>query len=150
VDLRELAAKCVGEAVRESSFIAGVVLFGSVARGEWSERSDVDLLVLWEGLDASKAPRTVYEAVSRRFPAGVPLTVLEAEYWSFVGARKLTPLLVNVACDGVVLYDRYGKLSDFLLRIKRGLERAGVVRKRRGRFYYWVLPKPGAKLVLEP
>jgi hypothetical protein len=55
-----------------------------------------------------------------------------------------------VACDGVVLYDRYGKLSDFLLRIKRGLERVGVVRKRQRRFYYWVLPKPGAKLVLEP
>ena len=76
--------------------------------------------------------------------------MLEAEYWSFVGARKLTPLLVNVACDGVVLYDRYGKLSDFLLRIKRGLERVGGVRKRQRRFYYWMLPKPGAKLVLEP
>jgi len=148
--LRELAAKRVGEVVRECSFIVGVVLFGSVARGEEGERSDVDLLVLWENLDAREAPRVVYEAVLKRFPPGVPLTVLEAEYWSFVGSKKLTPLLLNVAYDGVVLYDKYGKLGELLFKIKRGVEERGLLRRKKGKFYYWVLPKPGAKVVLDP
>jgi len=149
VSLRDLAAKCVSDAVRESSFIAGVVLFGSVARGEESERSDVDLLVLWEGLDKREALQVVYKAVSEKFPPGIGLTVLEAEYWSFVNARKLTPLLINVAYDGIVLYDKYGKLSEFLLRVKRGIERKGLARKKLGKSYCWVLPKPGYKVVFE-
>uniref|UniRef100_A0A7C3WT71 Nucleotidyltransferase domain-containing protein n=1 Tax=Thermofilum pendens TaxID=2269 RepID=A0A7C3WT71_THEPE len=90
VGLRELAAERVGRVVREHSFIAGVVLFGSVARGEEGERSDVDLLVLWEGLDERKAARVVYEAVSKHFPPGVGLTVLESDYWRFVRASKAT------------------------------------------------------------
>ena len=145
--LRELAAKCVSDAVRECGFIAGVVLFGSVARGEEGEGSDVDLLVLWEGLDKD-ALRTVYEAVSRCFPPGIGLTVLEAEYWSFVSTRKLTPLLINIAYDGVILHDKYGKLSEFLSRIKRGLSEKGLVRRRLGESYYWVLPEPGSKVAL--
>jgi len=147
VGLRELAAKCVSDAVRECGFIAGVVLFGSVARGEEGEGSDVDLLVLWEGLDKD-ALRTVYEAVSRCFPPGIGLTVLEAEYWSFVSTRKLTPLLINIAYDGVILHDKYGKLSEFLSRIKRGLSEKGLVRRRLGESYYWVLPEPGSKVAL--
>lgn len=146
--LRELAIERVERAVRESSFIAGVVLFGSVARGEESERSDVDLLVLWEGLDEREAARVVYEAVSKHFPPGVGLTVLEAEYWKFVSARKATPLLVNIACDGVVLYDKHGRLGELLSRVKRRLEEEGFVRRRHGKHYYWVLPRPGAKVVL--
>ena len=146
--LSELVAKCVGDAVRESGFIAGVVLFGSAARGEEGERSDVDLLVLWEGLDKNGALRTVYDTVSRFFPPGIELTVLEAEYWIFVSTRKLTPLLINIAYDGVILYDKYGKLSEFLSRIKQGLGEKGLVRKRLGKSYYWVLPEPGSKVVL--
>jgi predicted nucleotidyltransferase len=148
VGLRELAAKCVDNAVRECGFIAGVVLFGSVARGEEGERSDVDLLVLWEGLDKQGALRIVYEAVSRHFPPGIGLTVLEAEYWSFVSTRKLTPLLINIAYDGVILHDKYGKLNEFLSRIKHGLSEKGLVRRRLGESYHWVLPKPGSKVVL--
>ena len=146
--LSELVAKFVSDAVRESGFIAGVVLFGSVARGEEGERSDVDLLVLWEGLDKNGALRTVYDTVSRCFPPGIGLTVLEAEYWIFVSTRKLTPLLINIAYDGVILYDKYGKLSEFLMRIKQGLSEKGLVRRRLGKSYYWVLPEPGSKVVL--
>jgi predicted nucleotidyltransferase len=147
--LRELASKCVSDAAQECSFIAGVVLFGSVARGEESERSDVDLLVLWEGLDKREALQVVYEAVSKKFPPGIGLTVLEAEYWNFVNARKLTPLLVNIAYDGIVLYDKYGKLNEFLARVRRGIEEKGLARRKLGKSYYWVLPKPGSKVVFE-
>lgn len=146
-----MVAKCVERMVSENEFIAGVILFGSVARGEESERSDVDLLVLWEGLDVNPRERYVYvyRVVSRYFPPSVRLTVLDMEYSGFLRVRKLTPLLLNVMYDGVVLYDRHGLLEEFLSKVRRELRAKGVRRRKSGKYYYWELPKPGAKVELE-
>ncbi len=45
-DLRQLLGQ-LGERLGE--FYAGLILFGSYARGDWTEHSDVDLLLLLEG-----------------------------------------------------------------------------------------------------
>jgi len=151
VGLFEIAVECVKRMVVENRFVAGVILFGSVARGEESERSDVDLLVLWEGLDVDEKKRHVYvyRAVSQYFPSSVRLTVLDMEYSSFLKVRKLTPLLLNIIYDGVVLYDKYGLLEKFLSRVRGELEAKGLKRVKIGKYYYWKLPKPGAKVELE-
>ncbi len=136
--------------VSGNEFIAGVVLFGSTARGEGDESSDLDLLVLWEHLDVDPRERHiyVYKAVSKFFP-GKGLTVLDMEYERFLKARKATPLLLNIIWDGIVVYDKYGKLDSFILRVREELRSKGVIRKRTGKYHYWVLPKPGQKIVLE-
>ena len=37
--------------VSENPFISGIILFGSISRREKRERSDIDLLILWDKLE---------------------------------------------------------------------------------------------------
>lgn len=151
MELRELVFQRVRRMVSENKFIAGVVLFGSLARGEETERSDVDLLILWDGLKVNSSRRHVYvyEVVSKYFPSTLRLTVLEMEYTSFIKVKKLTPLILNIIYDGIVLYDKYGRLREFMKKVREELKVKGLKRRKTGRTYYWILPKPGAKVRLE-
>ncbi|MEM3371704.1 MAG: nucleotidyltransferase domain-containing protein [Candidatus Korarchaeum sp.] len=146
-----LAKDCVSKMVTENSFITGVILFGSAARGEEGERSDLDLLILWEelGLDTSERYIYVYKMVSRYFPQSLGLTVIEMSYSSFLSLKKLTPLLLNVIYDGVVLYDKHGRLEEFLSKIREEIKSKGLKRKKIGKYYYWELPEAGSKVELE-
>jgi len=151
VDIFRVTVKSVEKIVSENQFIAGVILFGSVARGEEDKKSDVDLLILWENLRVSPDKRHVYiyKVVSRYFPYSIGVTVLEMKYEDFLKAKKATPLLINIIYDGIVLYDKHGKLREFMSKVKRELENKGVKRRKIGKYYYWELPKPGAKIKLE-
>ena len=134
----------------EDSRIAGVILFGSRARGEENLRSDTDILILWDDSYSPGATgyRQAYTLASRHFSPSRGLTVLEMGYSEFLGARRLTPILLNIIGDGVVLYDRHGRLEQFISDVRRRLRRRGVVRVKMGRYYYWELPEPGAKIVV--
>jgi predicted nucleotidyltransferase len=136
--------------VSENRFIAGIIVFGSTARGESSERSDLDLLILWENLNVNPSKRHIhiYKAISKHLPAE-KLTVVDMEYTRFLNIKKATPLLLNIIWDGVAVYDKYGRLEDFMLKVRRELESKGVVRRKDGKHYYWELPKPGCKIKLE-
>ena len=126
-----------------SSFVA-VLLFGSLARCEAGDRSDVDLLVLHTGLnriDRVRRRRAVYLAVSALL-RDYPLTVIDMDINEFLNPGIITPLLLNIYWDAVVLLDRTGKLSEFLERVRRRIVESGLRRVRDGRAYYWVLPKP--------
>lgn len=130
----------------EDRRIKAVLLFGSVARGEARGDSDVDLLVLHEGLgieDPVARRRYVYELVWRavgwEFEA---LTVLEMELGDFLRPKTITPLLLDIYWDAVVVLDRTGSLEEFLSRVRRRIAESGLVRRREGRGYCWVLPVP--------
>ncbi|MEM2962827.1 MAG: hypothetical protein QXY01_07430, partial [Candidatus Bathyarchaeia archaeon] len=56
----------------------------------------------------------------------------------------VNPLFLNIIFDAIVLYDKYDKLGSFVSEARRKLAETGLKRVRRGRFYYWVLPRPGA------
>ncbi len=78
--------------------IEGVVLFGSVARGEGKEDSDVDILVIWKG----------DEAEGWRAMTGLAFDVLldEEEYISVkvLGLEDLkaeNPFIKNVMKEGI-------------------------------------------------
>lgn len=74
----------------ENSFVTGVILFGSIARGEAEEKSDVDLLVLWEGLELSREVyRYIYRVAAKYLNPSWGLTVLETGYWNFLAWMKL-------------------------------------------------------------
>lgn len=126
-----LATDRISRMVTENPFIAGVILFGSAARGEEGERSDLDLLILWEelDLDASERYAYVYKVVSRYFPSSLGLAVIEMAYSSFLSLKRLSPLLPNVIYDGVVLYDKHGRLESFLSKIREEIKRKGLKRK---------------------
>ncbi|MDJ0270460.1 MAG: nucleotidyltransferase domain-containing protein [Aigarchaeota archaeon] len=142
--LREWVAK----AVVENSFIAGIILFGSTARGEQSDRSDIDLLVLWDDIEMARneAYVYVYKAVAKHFPPQVSLTILDMRYADFMNIQEATPLILNIIWDGVVLYDRYGKLEELLTSVRKALQNMNITPCKRGKYYYWRLPKPGSQV----
>ncbi|MGC8832188.1 MAG: nucleotidyltransferase family protein [Thermoproteota archaeon] len=132
----------------ENSFITGIILFGSVARGEETEKSDIDLLVLWEGLNPDNSYSYIYKNVSKYFPRE-SVTILDMNYFDFLEVKDVTTLFINIVWDGIVVYDKYGKLESFLERVRSELIAKGIERKEVGKYYYWRLPKPGQKVKLE-
>lgn len=126
--------------------VKAVILFGSVARGEASGRSDVDLLLLLEGNNV-KDPvlrrkllySLVRNAVGDQFDS---LTVLDMELQQFRKPMEISPLLLNIYWDALVILDKTRTLKSFLGRVKKKIAKSGLKRVRDDRAYYWTLPEP--------
>jgi len=131
-------------------YVRSILLFGSTARGEATERSDIDLLVLHEGMpvtDLVERRRVLYRAVMERIgDVFEAVTLIDMEFRDFVNPRIVTPLLLNVYWDAVVALDRTGLVEGFLKHVRRRIEESGLRRVRDGRAYCWVLPKPMEKV----
>jgi hypothetical protein len=82
--------------------VVGIILFGSVARGEADEGSDIDLLVVFE--DEDKLRKNEWE-VTRRIPSNLfaqSICVCPSIL------RRMNPVFVRSVLDeGIILYMRY-------------------------------------------
>lgn len=107
--------------------LVSVVLFGSRARGESSEDSDWDLLVVAEGLPERlwERHRVIHEALSK---VGGTISVVAKTPKEF--ESYLAPLYLDVALDGQVLLDRNGYISAKLGQLRGTLGRLGLYRER--------------------
>ncbi len=129
--------------------VRAVLLFGSKARGESGDRSDVDLLVLHEGCgirDAVLRRRHLYNVLREAVGGGADLTVVDMELKCFLNPGEISPLLLNIYWDAVVLYDSTGSVECFLRRVRERITASGLKRVRSGRAYHWVLPEPLKKV----
>jgi predicted nucleotidyltransferase len=121
--------------------IEGVVLFGSVARGEARRKSDVDVLVFTgdDGLVRFERDLRAYLALKPvRAKYKVDMTVITL---NLKEAFDITPPLMNIASDGVALFDSGGKVRSFLSAVKGAVEQAGFVRYKVGNAYGWKTSK---------
>ncbi len=127
--------------------LVSVVLFGSVARGEAKATSDVDLLVVVDGLPRSRLARqeVLREADARVAPQ---LDALRAAgVWADVRpilktpeeAAQPSPLYFDLVEDAVLLYDRGEFFAHVLERMRQSLRRLGARRLRLGEARYWDL-----------
>lgn len=124
------AAEVLGDDLRAA------VVYGSWARGEAGEESDVDLLLVVD--DRRAITRDLYRDWDR---APVSWDGLEVEP-HFVHLpptnRPASGLWGEVALDGVVLFERGGRLSAALARVRRDLAEGRLVRKQVQGQPYWV------------
>ena len=153
-DVGELR-KAVELLAEEADFIAAVILFGSLARGEAGGESDIDLFVITRGLeDIPRYRRTlmayeVLSGLSRAF--GRPITIVDMEMGDFLALRSIRPLMLDIIWDGILLLDKTGGLvAERLRRLKEGIRKSGLRRHRVGGCWAWRLPKPLEKVVIEP
>jgi len=94
-ELRDLAEKLKDYGVRL------VVLFGSVVRGDYTEESDVDVLVVADRLPSD--PRDAYEVVKRVVDARVQPTCFTTS--SFLKKlRSESTFIMEVLEDGKIVY----------------------------------------------
>ncbi|MGQ9781858.1 MAG: nucleotidyltransferase domain-containing protein [Nitrososphaeria archaeon] len=132
-----------------SSHVKGVLLFGSIPRNETAKKSDVDLLILHEELntkDLVERRRAIYKEAKELVQGLFPLTVIDMELKDFLKPKNITPLLLNIYWDAIVVVDRTGNLQEFLDTIREKIRKSGLVRAKDRRSYYWILPKPMEKV----
>jgi len=141
--------------------LVGVVLFGSVARGDWDRDSDVDLLLVvkgwkrkkvWERLRELSRAREVLrqskeyqEAVSKGFFPAIQHYPLDPEE-----AREFHRVYPDLVADGILLYDKEGFMDWILSSFREKLRKLGALRisTPEGRFY-WILKEVKAGEVFE-
>ena len=105
----------------------GMLLFGSWARGEAREDSDVDILVLLRGRSSLELRSSLYKVVAKYVKK--PLTLVDLDVDEVVKEDfVLSPLLLNAIADGVIIYDEGGYLRDLLDKGRRLLEKAELIR----------------------
>ncbi len=156
--LRDLARLYVA-ALQESAgpALVSAVLFGSGDRGEAGPVSDIDLLLVVEGLPPSQLVRhDVLQAADARLePERVRLrregivTDVRPILKTPEEAQRITLLYLDMVEDGDLLYDRDGFFATILGRLRERLAALGARRVRRGRAWYWDLKpdfRPGRSL----
>jgi predicted nucleotidyltransferase len=82
------------------SYVKAVLLFGSLARGEASERSDIDLLLLHDDTshrDPVELRWHLYELVTERLASSFEsITVVDAKLEEFLRPKIVTPPVERV------------------------------------------------------
>jgi predicted nucleotidyltransferase len=127
--------------------LVSVVLYGSVARGDCTPSSDVDLLIVAEGLPPSRRARNrmLVEIEEELFPVFASLyrsgryIDVSTKIKTPEEAARFTPLYLDLTEDAVLLYDRDGFFQGVLERLRERLKELGAQRIRQGRVWYWKL-----------
>lgn len=113
----------------------GLVLFGSTARGEASESSDLDLLLVANALPEKFMARMRY--LRCLLPSEVRGSV------SFIAKTRaefeagFPSYYLDLALDGIILYDRENYMHQKLARIHELIETAGLRRQRTDYGFSW-------------
>lgn len=157
------AARLVASSLKETlgENLVSVIVFGSAARGDLREDSDIDLLVIARNLPPSRferleiferAERLVEEELKKiKEEAGLRLE-LSPILKTLEEASKPTPLYLDLVEDALILYDEEGFMEKVLERVRRRLKELGARRIWRGRRWYWVLKpevRPGEVIEIE-
>ena len=140
-DLTEACRRHYGDRLR------AVAVYGSVGRGTPRPDSDVDLLIVADGLPDGRFPRVedfllVEEALAPRMesaraaglhPELSPIFKTRAEL------ARGTPLLLDMTEDARILYDPDRCLAEALDRLRKRLRDLGSRRIWKGDAWYWDL-----------
>ena len=121
------AASDVWAAEMEERLIS-LVLFGSVARGEARDSSDIDLVVVAEGFPRSLRERRLplIEAWERtRAARDLPFVTWNLITKSPEEARGHSPLYLDIVDDGILLLDRDGFFEKILSEMRERMRELG-------------------------
>ena len=134
--------------------VRSIVLFGSVARGDYSKLSDIDLIIVSDEFPEGYSSRldmvrpALFElktlpSFARLRRSGHHVGFDVATYRS-VDLQDTPPLLLDVSMDGVLLRDD-GVMREKLRRLRQRMRELGSKRIRtKTGGWYWVL-KPDLK-----
>lgn len=137
-DLAERLRQILERLLEAHPDVRGIVLFGSAARGE--PHQDVDLLVVVGGAREARERAEVLKLLRRALgPDGAWVDLVVVTYQGFRwGMEAHYPFYLDVAVDGVVLYDADG-ITALLEWVKAEIAARGIRRTETGG---WQFPVP--------
>lgn len=139
--------------------LVSLAVFGSVARGTMGPDSDIDLLLVADGLPNGRIPRvTEFEAIEHQLASllgeaarrGVNTSISPV----FKTPKELaygSPLFLDMTEEVLILQDRDAVLRDYLEKLRKRMKALGSRRIRKGGGYYWLLKpdlRPGEDFTL--
>ncbi len=139
--------------------LVSVVIFGSVARATFRSDSDIDLLIIAEGLPRGRMKR-IEEFASAEEKLDPFLDSLKKEgiqthisaiFKTPEEAQRGSPIFLDMVQDARILFDRGQFFSRLLRRLRKRLQELGARRVWKGNVWYWVLKpdyKPGEVIEL--
>ena len=129
--------------------LVSICLFGSVARGEASPESDIDVLTIVERLPKDYGLRIretnrIHASLRKgqayqRLRSNGRSAFISDVYLTPEEVRSHPPILLDITGDGIVVYDREGFLSGVLADIRERLRQLGARRVGAKKGYYWIL-----------
>jgi predicted nucleotidyltransferase len=116
--------------------LTGVVAFGSWARDQLADGSDVDILIVVDGATAiTRALYTLWESE----PLDWSSRPVQAHFVRLPEPRaRISGLWAEAAIEGVVLYDRDLSVARRLVEIRRRIVAGEIVRREIHGQPYWV------------
>jgi len=139
--------------------LVSFVVFGSVARETYRFDSDIDVLIIAEGLPNGRMKRvaqflTIEDRIEPFLKSlqkeGIN-TCISTVFKTPEEAEMGSPLFLDMVEDASILFDSNGFFSKRLVRLRNRLRELGSKRVWRGNAWYWVLKpdyKPGEVIEL--
>jgi len=128
--------------------LMAVVLYGSVARSEQTPESDIDLLIVADGLPPSLRARNrlLVELEAEFLPAllapwhqqGMYIDV-STKIKTPEEARRLTLFYLDLTEEAIILHEQGHFFQDILDRLRKRLAALGAERRQQGQIRYWKL-----------
>jgi predicted nucleotidyltransferase len=106
----EVLEKVVAQATSDENLI-GVLLFGSLASGTHSWKSDIDLIFVYQTCQPTSG-------VANIIVDGVVVQYFFTSYATLVENLEKVPYLLHMFCDAKVLFDRSGTFTPLVNQIE--------------------------------
>jgi HEPN domain-containing protein/predicted nucleotidyltransferase len=117
--------------------IRAVLLFGSAARGGETPDSDVDLLVIADGINTKRHRRgPEIASIKHSFPELSLDILLLTESEVLSNFRNHNPLFLDIAEEGIIILDYGNFLNHLIAETKEYIKRRGIKRFGDG----WIFP----------
>ncbi len=133
--------------------LISVVLYGSMARGEVTKDSDIDLLIISDNLPKERLRRQdLFMEMEKESDEEVKKIYDKWGFYPYISpilktkddARILSPLYLDMVTDAKILYDKDDFFKNILEKLRLELKSLNARKIKVGKKWYWDL-KPDYK-----
>jgi hypothetical protein len=120
--------------------LAGLILFGSAARGDATEGSDIDLLlVMRTEIKITRGLYSAWDELCREYQGAQPIGRVEPQFVRLPESPEdAGGLWFEAAIEGTVLWEDDGLLSPFLQSLRRVMAHGRIRRRVLNGSPYWI------------